>query len=101
VSHFCSIVVTVVHPVKFSVKGKFVHITTLLPLLVLQIFETIPKVYQEELLGISDASGLGIEEVTIYNIFYELFTFCTSIIIQNKQGEIYHGRNLDFGLFLG
>ena len=49
----------------------------------------------------SDASGLGIEEITVYNIFYELFTFCTSIVVQDAEGELYHARNLDFGLFMG
>ena len=39
--------------------------------------------------------------VFIYNIFYELFTVCTSIVSQDSAGKMYHVRNLDFGLFLG
>ena len=67
----------------------------------LQLVSTLPVVYQQELLSVSDASGLGIEEITVYNIFYELFTFCTSIVVQDAEGELYHARNLDFGLFMG
>jgi len=37
----------------------------------------------------------------MYNIFYEIFTVCTSIVAQDPKGKIYHARNLDFGLFLG
>ena len=35
------------------------------------------------------------------NIFYEVFTVCTSILAQAGDGTLYHGRNLDFGLFMG
>ncbi|XP_050710880.1 acid ceramidase-like [Eriocheir sinensis] len=62
---------------------------------------TLPSPYREEVEGISKASGLLVSEVTLYNIFYEVFTFCTSIIGQDANGKLYHGRNLDFGLFLG
>lgn len=37
----------------------------------------------------------------MYNIFYEIFTLCTSIVGVDTNGNMYHGRNLDFGLFLG
>lgn len=37
----------------------------------------------------------------MYNIFYEIFTVCTSIVSQDSNGHILHARNLDFGLFLG
>ena len=40
-------------------------------------------------------------EVVLYNIFYEVFTVCTSIVAQDTNGKLYHARNLDFGLFLG
>ena len=40
-------------------------------------------------------------EVVLYNIFYEVFTVCTSIVAQDTNGKMYHARNLDFGLFLG
>jgi acid ceramidase len=40
-------------------------------------------------------------EIVLYNIFYEIFTLCTSIVAQDDNGNILHGRNLDFGLLLG
>uniref|UniRef100_A0A672SHL0 Acid ceramidase n=1 Tax=Sinocyclocheilus grahami TaxID=75366 RepID=A0A672SHL0_SINGR len=40
-------------------------------------------------------------EITLFNIFYEVFTVCTSIVAEDFNGNIYHGRNLDFGLFMG
>merc|ERR1711971_635885 len=34
-----------------------------------------------------------------YNIAYEIFGLCTSIVAQDDSGHVYHGRNLDFGLW--
>ncbi|NXA46562.1 ASAH1 ceramidase, partial [Nothocercus julius] len=56
-----------------------------------------------------EASGEGnftlflfvLGEIVIFNIFYEIFTVCTSIVAEDKTGRLYHARNLDFGLFLG
>jgi len=62
---------------------------------------TLPSPYKEEILGLSKASGIAIGEVLLYNIFYEVFTVCTSIVAEDKKGKLYHARNLDFGLFLG
>jgi len=32
---------------------------------------------------------------------YELMGACTSVVAQDTNGHTIHGRNLDFGLFLG
>jgi acid ceramidase len=61
----------------------------------------LPSPYREELHGIADASGVPLGEIVLYNIFYEIFTVCTSIIAQDDNGHLVHARNLDFGLFLG
>ena len=37
----------------------------------------------------------------VYNLFYEFFTVCTSVLARNEVGQLFHARNLDFGLFLG
>ncbi|KAG0722934.1 Acid ceramidase [Chionoecetes opilio] len=66
-----------------------------------ELTTTLPSPYREEIEGISGASGLPAAEITLYNIFYEVFSFCTSVIVQDSTGRLYHGRNLDFGLFLG
>ena len=40
-------------------------------------------------------------EIVLYNIFYEIFTVCTSIVARDENGKMFHARNLDFGLFMG
>ncbi len=40
-------------------------------------------------------------EVVLYNIFYEVSSLCTSIVGQDQNGNIFHGRNLDFGGLMG
>ncbi|OQR68738.1 N-acylsphingosine amidohydrolase (acid ceramidase)-like, partial [Tropilaelaps mercedesae] len=62
---------------------------------------TLPSPYREELQSLAALTGMPLGEVVLYNAFYEFFTVCTSIVAQNPQGQILHGRNLDFGLFLG
>lgn len=40
-------------------------------------------------------------DIVLYNIFYEVFSVCTSIIGQTENGTLLHARNLDFGLLMG
>lgn len=63
--------------------------------------DTLPAPYADEIKGLSTATGVSLSDMALYNIFYEVFTLCTSIVGQDPQGNMYHGRNLDFGLFLG
>jgi acid ceramidase len=63
--------------------------------------DELPAPYGDEMKGISQASGLKLGEVVLYNIFYEVSSFCTSIVAQDQNGNIFHGRNLDFGGFMG
>ncbi|XP_060561596.1 acid ceramidase-like isoform X2 [Ruditapes philippinarum] len=65
------------------------------------VVDALPQPFQDELRGISNATGIEIGEITLYNIFYEIFTVCTSVIAQSPTGKLYHARNLDFGLFMG
>lgn len=67
------------------------------------LIKTLPQDYYKELIGISDIMGTkSVGEITLFNVFYEFFSVCTSIIVQEKNcGKLYLGRNLDFGLFLG
>ena len=66
-----------------------------------QVAGSLPNPYKEEIEGIAKASGLPVSTVTLYNIFYEMFTFCTSLVVQDSSGHLYHGRNLDTGVLLG
>lgn len=44
------------------------------------------------------ASHLGgnLSDVIILNFAYEISAFCTSIVAQDINGHVYHGRNLDY-----
>ncbi|XP_053110490.1 acid ceramidase isoform X2 [Hemicordylus capensis] len=62
---------------------------------------TLPHPFNEEIKGIASATGCPLGDITMFNVFYEIFTVCTSIVAEDKAGKLYHARNLDFGLFLG
>jgi len=63
--------------------------------------DKLPQPYADEIRGIANVTGIPLGEIVLYNIFYEVFTVCTSIVAEDEQGKLYHARNLDFGLFLG
>lgn len=65
------------------------------------LLKTLPEPYRSEIKGVAEVLGISEGEVTLYNVFYELFSVCTSIIEEGPDGQLYHARNLDFGLFLG
>ncbi|KAH3838740.1 acid ceramidase-like [Dreissena polymorpha] len=86
---------------KFLMEWGSGEIISIVDLLGDNLDQVLPSPYKEELTGMANASGIMIGELFIYNIFYELFTVCTSIVSQDAKGNMYHARNLDFGLFLG
>uniref|UniRef100_A0A915KRP5 Acid ceramidase n=1 Tax=Romanomermis culicivorax TaxID=13658 RepID=A0A915KRP5_ROMCU len=57
--------------------------------------------HQQRFIRISNATGVPLGQIVLYNIFYEIFTVCTSIVAQDESGGIYHARNMDFGLLIG
>eukprot|EP01059_Diplonema_ambulator_P031833 TRINITY_DN5980_c0_g1_i1.p1 TRINITY_DN5980_c0_g1~~TRINITY_DN5980_c0_g1_i1.p1 ORF type:complete len:416 (+),score=128.29 TRINITY_DN5980_c0_g1_i1:47-1249(+) len=68
------------------------------------IFLHYPTFYQEELVAFHK---LVIEhghpewtmgQLVMVQLFYEVEDACTSIVAQNTNGSIFHGRNLDYGL---
>uniref|UniRef100_A0A4W5LRM9 Acid ceramidase n=1 Tax=Hucho hucho TaxID=62062 RepID=A0A4W5LRM9_9TELE len=65
------------------------------------IVNTLPHPFNEEIKGIATASGVPLGEVVLFNIFYEVFTVCTSLVAEDSNGNLIHGRNMDFGLFMG
>uniref|UniRef100_A0A674BTM5 Acid ceramidase n=1 Tax=Salmo trutta TaxID=8032 RepID=A0A674BTM5_SALTR len=65
------------------------------------IVDTLPYPFNEEIKGIATSSGVPLGEVVLYNIFYEIFTVCTSLVAEDSNGNLIHGRNMDFGLFMG
>ncbi|XP_059154122.1 acid ceramidase-like [Physella acuta] len=62
---------------------------------------TLPYPFAGEIKGFADAAGINLGEMILYNLFYEFFTVCTSIVAEDPSGALYHVRNLDFGLFIG
>ncbi|KAI1730429.1 beta subunit of n-acylethanolamine-hydrolyzing acid amidase domain-containing protein [Ditylenchus destructor] len=60
-----------------------------------------PSPYKEEIEGIAEATGISVADLAMLNIFYEISRFCTSIVAENGNGELYHARNLDFGQLFG
>lgn len=66
-----------------------------------KLVDTFPYPFPGELKGIANATGIPIGEIVLYNLFYEVFSVCTSIIVEDQSGKLYHARNLDFGLFMG
>ncbi|XP_021963900.1 acid ceramidase isoform X2 [Folsomia candida] len=76
----------------------FSYVDALMPLL----GRTLPPPFRDEMRGMSEISGIPFGELVLYNVFYELFTVCTSILAQDTANDLlFHARNLDFGLFLG
>lgn len=65
------------------------------------LWSTLPEPYKSEILGVARYTEISLGRITLYNIFYEIFTVCTSVVVQDEKGYLYHGRNLDFGLILG
>ena len=52
--------------------------------------------YPGELRGLAEAFNMTLPDVILFNIFYDITAYCTSIVAQNEQGEIFHARNLDY-----
>lgn len=77
------------------------EIMTLLDAHADSICSAFPKPYGDEIAGIAKATGIDLGLLLLFNIAYELEGVCTSIVAQDQNGEIYHARNLDFGLFFG
>lgn len=54
--------------------------------------------YGQEIASNAPKMGIPVGAAVLLNIFYEIEAGCTSIVSQDKQGNIIHGRNLDFSL---
>uniref|UniRef100_A0A8C2ZYY0 Acid ceramidase n=1 Tax=Cyclopterus lumpus TaxID=8103 RepID=A0A8C2ZYY0_CYCLU len=82
----------------FVPSGKLIELVDVtLPLMV----DSLPDPFGEEIRGIAAVSEIPLGEVVLFNIFYEVFTVCTSVVAEDDKGNLLHGRNLDFGLFMG
>ena len=94
VQHILDVVIDIVDKIDADIIPYILkHMTTLA--------KTLPQEYVLEMQGLARASGVDFGEIVLFNVFYELFSACTSIIAQEDNGDLIHARNLDFGLFVG
>ncbi|XP_056130559.1 N-acylethanolamine-hydrolyzing acid amidase-like [Lampris incognitus] len=56
----------------------------------------IPQPYAGEIRGMASHLGARLSDIIMLNFAYEISAFCTSIIAQDTNGHVYHGRNLDY-----
>ena len=66
-----------------------------------RLLDKVGSEYAGEIRGIAKYADLDIGYATVFQAVYELEGLCTSIVAQDANGKIFHGRNLDFGLFSG
>lgn len=51
------------------------------------MLDSLPYPFNEEIQGIATASGVPVGEVLLFNIFYEVFTVCTSVVAEDTNGK--------------
>lgn len=94
VKHILDVVIEIVNKIdKDIIPFILSHLSTLA--------KTLPREYVEEMQGLAKAAKVDFGEIVLFNVFYELFSACTSIVAQGENGDLIHARNLDFGLFVG
>ncbi|XP_010732972.1 N-acylethanolamine-hydrolyzing acid amidase isoform X2 [Larimichthys crocea] len=64
--------------------------------IVMALEKYMPQPYAGEIRGLASYLGGDLADVVILNFAYEISAFCTSIVAQDKNGHVYHGRNLDY-----
>ncbi|KAI4827066.1 hypothetical protein KUCAC02_030492 [Chaenocephalus aceratus] len=64
--------------------------------IVMALEKYVPQPYAGEIRGMAAHMGGSISDVIILNFAYEISAFCTSIVAQDTNGTVYHGRNLDY-----
>ncbi|KAI3422297.1 hypothetical protein GPALN_012822 [Globodera pallida] len=101
------------HAVRFHLPEK---VRTPLCLIFGKLVRFLPQEYAEEIKGMAAhlQGQVQLGELVLLNVFYDLFDFaltvgldqsnsslpslgCTSILTANRDGQILHGRNLDYG----
>ncbi|XP_077987044.1 N-acylethanolamine-hydrolyzing acid amidase-like [Glandiceps talaboti] len=56
----------------------------------------LPSPYKEEIISLAEYAEINIGDMVALNIVYDVTAFCTSIVAQDTNGIIWHGRNLDY-----
>ncbi|MEE6460413.1 hypothetical protein FKM82_000959, partial [Ascaphus truei] len=66
------------------------------PLAVRDLESVVREPYAGEIRGLSRGLGMCAADVLILNLAYEATAYCVGIIAQDENGNIYHGRNMDY-----
>eukprot|EP01084_Bolivina_argentea_P202457 345917_1 len=53
--------------------------------------------YKSEIKYFANCTGIPLGGVVVTNLLYDMTAFCTSIVAEDENGNIFHGRNLDYG----
>jgi hypothetical protein len=71
----------------------------------IKLLDHYPEEYAREIRGMyATCTDLGHEDdillgqLAALQLYYEMTAFCTGIIVETPEGEILHGRNMDYGL---
>ncbi|XP_077977688.1 N-acylethanolamine-hydrolyzing acid amidase-like [Glandiceps talaboti] len=56
----------------------------------------IPSPYSGELMGMAKAFNMSLGDIVLVNLLYDITAYCTSIVAEDSEGQIWHGRNLDY-----
>ncbi|XP_041835583.1 N-acylethanolamine-hydrolyzing acid amidase-like [Melanotaenia boesemani] len=77
-----------------SAVPKWVH-HAVIPI-VNSLEKYVPQPYAGEIRGMASQLGGNLSDIILLNFAYEITAFCTSIVAQDQNGNVYHGRNLDY-----
>lgn len=56
----------------------------------------IAKPYAGEMRGFAKVLNISVGDIVMVNLIYDVSAFCTSIVSQDANGQIWHSRNLDY-----
>ena len=56
----------------------------------------VPAPYAKEMVGVANGFNATLADVFLFNVWYSLSAYCTSIVVETTNGTIIHGRNLDY-----
>lgn len=81
------------------ISGMLPDPTIVLPLveqIAADLDKYIESPYAAEMRGIAKNLNIPLGDIVGANLLYDVSAFCTSIVMQDKEGVIWHARNLDF-----
>ncbi|KAK3098609.1 hypothetical protein FSP39_021198 [Pinctada imbricata] len=92
-------------PDAYNVIYSYVHsLPPPLPNITIKVIEMVaadvdqylPSPYAAEMRGIAKSLNIDLGLIVGMNILYDVTAFCTSIVMQDSKGVIWHARNLDY-----